>query len=251
MEFASNTLADDNVADDGEELVKILDRIEQDDPQLHEVIWLRFAYGFTVQQVAQAMGVSLRTAAERCRTPRPASAWNCRKANRRIDAPFTDLAVTAPGEDQQLAVPAINEAISVQIRRAVGVRTPTEMSRPMSPSTRSSPFRSPKIDDSEPRATSCTSSRLSIRSRSHRTSTGSRCCPAEWSAAESGCSRTARILDRLLLGNRLGEPIVITHSSPTNSRLPARVITGTSNSCTPVPSSTSLRLMPFTRPVTR
>ncbi|MCH2160793.1 MAG: ECF-type sigma factor [Phycisphaerales bacterium] len=68
MEFASNTLANvSNVADDGEELVAILDRIEQDDPQLHEVIWLRFAYGFTVEQVAQAMGVSLRTAAERWR----------------------------------------------------------------------------------------------------------------------------------------------------------------------------------------
>ena len=47
--------------------MKILDRIEQDDPQLHEVIWLRFAYGFTVQQVARAMGVLLRTAAERWR----------------------------------------------------------------------------------------------------------------------------------------------------------------------------------------
>ena len=68
MEFASNALSDvSNLADDAEELLDILNGIEREDPRLHELIWLRFAYGFTLEQVAEAMSVPLRTVAERWR----------------------------------------------------------------------------------------------------------------------------------------------------------------------------------------
>lgn len=66
MEFASDMLSDlDRLGDETEELLAILEQFREQDPELHELIMLRFAFGFTHEQIAQQMGVSPRTAAER------------------------------------------------------------------------------------------------------------------------------------------------------------------------------------------